>query len=188
MYLFIFHVSVQHSVCVISMDMPHEAVISRICHSCVRVWLHVVWGCMWFFLFNLPKSDKSSIWGNLWMFLYLYFIFIFTRCRYQTMQSIHTKKAKQISSEIKLCVIKWNGTGEKYWTREESEVQNGIESQSVIRKQSCPLILEINISWFSPNTYSSRMIKQGETRVDISARQWSQTQPMKLSIGFRIKH
>ncbi len=30
---------------------------------------------------------------------------------------------------------------------------------SVIRKQSCPLTVEINISWFSPNTYSTRMMK-----------------------------
>ncbi len=55
--------------------------------------------------------------------------------------------------------------GENYWTREEREVQKGMESQdtswtiSVSRKQSCPLSVEINISWFSPNTYSARMMK-----------------------------
>ena len=32
----------------------------------------------------------------------------------QLMQSIHTKKPKQISAEIKLCVIKWNDTGKTY--------------------------------------------------------------------------
>ncbi len=54
---------------------------------------------------------------------------------------------------------------EKYWTHEKREVQKGIESQSVIRKQSCPLSVEINISWFSPHPYSTRMmrIKQGWT-------------------------
>ncbi len=30
---------------------------------------------------------------------------------------------------------------------------------SVIRKQSCLSSVEINISWFSPNTYSTRMMK-----------------------------
>ncbi len=71
---------------------------------------------------------------------------------------------------------------EKYWTHEKREVQKGIESQSVIRKQSCPLSVKINISWFSSNTYQ---VEEDETRVDISARQWSQTQPRKLSTGFR---
>ncbi len=43
---------------------------------------------------------------------------------------------------------------EKYWTHEEMEMQKGMESQdtswnlSVIRKQSRPLSVEINISWF----------------------------------------
>ncbi len=70
---------------------------------------------------------------------------------------MHTKKAKHINSEIKFCVIKWNETGKKYWIHEEREVQKGMESQdtswnlSVIRKQSCPLSMEIKISWFSPN-------------------------------------
>ncbi len=47
----------------------------------------------------------------------------------------------------------------------ERQVQKGMESQdtswnlSVIRKQSCPLSVEINISWFIPNTYSTRMMK-----------------------------
>ncbi len=50
-------------------------------------------------------------------------------------------------------------TREKYWTYEKREVQKSIESQSVIRKQSCPLSVEINISWFSFNTYSTRMMK-----------------------------
>ena len=51
----------------------------------------------------------------------------------------------------------WNNTGKKYWTHEEREVQKGMESQenclnlSVIRKQSGPLSVQINISWFSPN-------------------------------------
>ena len=51
----------------------------------------------------------------------------------------------------------WNDTGKKYWTHEEREVQKGMESQencwnlSVIRKQSGPLSVQINISWFSPN-------------------------------------
>ncbi len=59
--------------------------------------------------------------------------------------------------KMKLCLIKWNATGKKYWTHEEREVQKGIESQdsswnlSVIRKQSCPLSVEINISWFRNN-------------------------------------
>ncbi len=35
-----------------------------------------------------------------------------------TQVSIHTNKTKQICSEIKLCVIKWNDTGEKYRTTE----------------------------------------------------------------------
>ncbi len=54
-------------------------------------------------------------------------------------------------------------TGEKYWTHEEREVQKGMERQdtswnlSVIRKQSCHLSVEINISCFSPSTYSTRM-------------------------------
>ena len=45
----------------------------------------------------------------------------------------------------------WNNTGKKYWTHEEREVQKGMESQencwnlSVIRKQSGPLSLQINI-------------------------------------------
>ncbi len=58
------------------------------------------------------------------------------------------------------CVIKWNDTRKKYWTHEEREVQKGMESQdtswnlSVIRKQSCPLSVEMNISWFSPNWWS----------------------------------
>ncbi len=52
----------------------------------------------------------------------------------------------------------------KYWTHEEREVQKGMESQdtswnlSVIRKQSRALSVKINISWFSPNTYSTRMM------------------------------
>ncbi len=47
-----------------------------------------------------------------------------------TIQVIHIyKKAKHISSEIKLCVIKWNDIGKKYWTHEEREVQKGMESQ-----------------------------------------------------------
>ncbi len=70
---------------------------------------------------------------------------------------------------------------EKYLTHEEREVQTSIESQSVIRKQSCPSSVDVNISWFSPNTYDD---DEDETRVDISAKQ-SQTQPRKLSIGFR---
>ena len=51
----------------------------------------------------------------------------------------------------------WNDTGKKYWTNEEREVQKGMERQdnswnlSVIRKQSGPLSMQINISWFSPN-------------------------------------
>ncbi len=57
---------------------------------------------------------------------------------------------------------------EKYWTHEKREVQKCIESQSLIRKQSCPLLVEINISWFSPNTYQD---DEDETRVDISSRQ-----------------
>ncbi len=81
-----------------------------------------------------------------------------------TTQVIHAYKEKK-SSEIKLCVIKWNDTEKKYWTHEEREVQKGMESQdssrnlSVIRKQSCPSSVEINISCFSPNTYSTRMMK-----------------------------
>ncbi len=55
---------------------------------------------------------------------------------------------------------------EKYWAHEEREVQKSMESQSV-RKQSCLLSVEINISWFSPNTHDD----EDETRVDISARQ-----------------
>ena len=56
----------------------------------------------------------------------------------------------------KLRTIMWNDTGKKYWTHEEREVQKGMESQhtswnqSVIRKQSCPLSVQINISWFTP--------------------------------------
>ncbi len=53
---------------------------------------------------------------------------------------------------------------EKYWTHEEREVQKGIESHSEIRKQSFPLSVYINISWFSPNTYQD---DEDETRVDI---------------------
>ncbi len=59
--------------------------------------------------------------------------------------------------------MEWHGAN--YWTREEREVQKGMESQdtswniSVSRKQSCPLSVEINISWFSPNTYSARTMK-----------------------------
>ncbi len=66
--------------------------------------------------------------------------------------------------------MEWH-SGKVYWTHEEREVQKGMENQdtswnlSVIRKQSCPSSVEINISWFSPNTYSTRMmkIKQGWT-------------------------
>ncbi len=45
------------------------------------------------------------------------------------------------------------------------ESQDTSWNLSVIRKQSCHLSVEINISWFSPNTYSTRMmkIKQGWT-------------------------
>ncbi len=64
---------------------------------------------------------------------------------------------------------------EKYLTHEERKVQKSIESQSVIRKQSCPSSVEDNISWSDDD--------EDETRVDISAKQ-SQTQPRKLSIGF----
>ena len=45
----------------------------------------------------------------------------------------------------------WNNTEKKYWTHEEREVQKGMESQenswnlSVIRKQSGPLSVQINI-------------------------------------------
>ncbi len=52
--------------------------------------------------------------------------------------------------------------------REEWEVQKGMESQdtswnlTAIRKQSCPLSVEINISWFSPNNCSTRMMKMNQ--------------------------
>ncbi len=98
---------------------------------------------------------------------------------------IHTKKTKQISSEIKLRIIKRNDTGKKHWTHEEREgakrhgKPDTSRNLSVIRKQSCALSVEINISWFSPNTYSTRMMKMKQ------GWQWSQTQPRKLSIGFR---
>ncbi len=71
----------------------------------------------------------------------------------------------QTNKTNKLCVIKWNDTGKMYWTHAENEVQKGLENQepswnlSVIRKQSCPLSEEINIIWFSPNTYSTRIMK-----------------------------
>lgn len=59
----------------------------------------------------------------------------------------------------KLRVIMQNETGKKYWTHEEREVQKGMGSQdtswtqSEIRKQSFPLSVENNISWFSPNQW-----------------------------------
>ncbi len=71
----------------------------------------------------------------------------------------------QTNKTNKLCVIKWNDTGKMYWTHAENEVQKVLENQepswnlSVIRKQSCPLLEEINIIWFSPNTYSTRIMK-----------------------------
>lgn len=67
---------------------------------------------------------------------------------------------KKKSPEIKLCLIMWNDMGKKYWTHEESEVQKGIKdiswNISVIKKQSSPLLVQINISWFSPNCWWKR--------------------------------
>ncbi len=50
-------------------------------------------------------------------------------------------------------------------THEEWKVQKCVEGPdtswnlSVTRKQSCPSSTEINISYFSPNTYGTRMMK-----------------------------
>ncbi len=69
-----------------------------------------------------------------------------------TTKVIHTYKENQTNNYMK-----------KRIEHEEREMQKVMESQdtswnlSVIRKQSCPLSVEI--SWFNPNTYSTRMMK-----------------------------
>ncbi len=80
-----------------------------------------------------------------------------------TTQAIHTYKENKTNKFRNEVVC--NKIGKKYWTHEERKEQKGMESQdtsrnlSVIRKQSCASSVEINISCFSPNTYSTRMMK-----------------------------
>ncbi len=89
--------------------------------------------------------------------------------------TIYTKKNK--TNKIRHLVMSYK----MEWHRNKvlnREVQKGMESQdtsryiSVIIKHFCPLSVEINMNWFNPNTYSTRM----KMKQDISARQWSKTQ------------
>ncbi len=76
--------------------------------------------------------------------------------------------------------MEWHG--EKVlntWRKGGAESQDSSRNLSVIRKQSCPSSVEINISCFSPNTYSTRMMKM----IPNTAKQtldWFQRKRIKL--------
>ncbi len=80
---------------------------------------------------------------------------------------------------LKIHIVRKINTGIRYEPVYRPALQDTSRYISVIIKHFCPLSVEINMNWFNPNTYSTTMKMQQ----DISARQWSKTQPRKLSIS-----
>uniref|UniRef100_A0A9J8D6C1 UBX domain-containing protein 4 n=1 Tax=Cyprinus carpio carpio TaxID=630221 RepID=A0A9J8D6C1_CYPCA len=80
---------------------------------------------------------------------------------------------------VPLEVIAGSVTEDELQRRILRVTQDSSRNLSVIRKQSCPSSVQINMSCFSPNTFSTRMMKrkQGWTMIPNTAK--------KLSIGFR---